>query len=147
MLQCSPKVLKELGMPSYLVPYVPYFGKKTAPFACNTCGIILVNSSENSLLRHLATLQHVTNTENTLARPVFKPAPTKDESRYRHYDWAGYVRLNLRNHFSSSHHLSSFLLPLTIRYSAFRMTSIPTSLVTKTNGRTWRVHYHALASK
>jgi hypothetical protein len=143
-------VLKELGLPSYLVPFVPFFGKKSRPCACNTCGIILVNSSENSLLRHLATLQHVTNMENALARPVFKPTPITDESRYRRLDWVVYVRLNLRNHFSPSHHLSSFLLPLTIPYSAFRMASLPTSLVSvmaHLKWTDWRVQYHALAPK
>jgi hypothetical protein len=72
--QCSPNVLKELGMPSGFVPFQPYFRSHSAPFACNTCGSIVACSTERDLVAHLATLQHVTKTEEALAPSSFKPA-------------------------------------------------------------------------
>jgi hypothetical protein len=132
-------VLSELGLPSSHVPYVRFIPKihdtfrPTAQFACNTCGAIYVGSREEDLTRHLASPQHVAKKEEALARPGFSPAAITDETR--RLDWVGHVRalVHLRNHFPPTHHLSSFLLPLTIRYSVLTITSGPTSLVRKRN--------------
>jgi hypothetical protein len=131
-LECPATVLDALGLPSHFVPFKPYLqhGPGSAPYGCNTCGCINLTSTEQCLKIHLASPEHVAKTEEACARPDFSPAAVTGKER--RLDFVGYVRplvVHLRNHFPPTHHLSSFLLPLTIRYSVLRISCRPTSLV------------------